>query len=373
MPVYKDERRGTYYYSFSRSGQRVRSKDYTNKKECEKDLAKALLSFKPASVQYTFSQLAQEFLEEKRTRMKDQSWLKLKNALDHFTAVLGDVRLDKLNTTQYQKTLATLDEKGLSNRYKNKLIRQFKQMIKWAGKRYDIYTNVPDRFDNYRNEEKKEMQILTLDQFHELQDVIDDPVYYALFTLLFTMGLRIGEANALTWQDIDFEKGTLSVNKTVTTKLKTGDKQYLITTPKTNNSIRTLRLPQSVSTALLHLYDKQYHPASKSCPVFVFGGLAPIPESTITSHKNKYLKLAGLPQIRLHDFRHSCASLLVNNGATPLYVSKWLGHSTVSMTLNTYSHLWDVNLGSIAQLIDNLEGQKKPKNVRKNVRNNLLT
>lgn len=374
MPVYKDERRGKYYYSFSRSGQRVRSKDYTNRKDCERDMAKALLAFKSSShTQYSFSQLEQDFLEEKRTRMKEQSWLKLKTALDHFTGTLGDVRIDKLTTAQYQRTLATLDEKGLSNRYKNKLIRQFKQMCKWAGKRYDVYTNVPDRFDNYRNEEKKEMQILTLDQFHDLQDVIDDPVYYALFTLLFTMGLRIGEANALTWQDVDFEKGTLSVNKTATTKLKTGDKQYRITTPKTSNSVRTLLLPQSVSNALLSLRDKVYHPNGDRGTAFVFGGLAPIPESTITAHKNKYLKLAGLPQIRLHDFRHSCASLLINNGATPLYVSKWLGHSTVSMTLNTYSHLWDVNLGSIAQLIDNLEGQKKQKNVRKNVRNNLLT
>ena len=372
MPVYKDERRGSYYYSFSRFGQRVRSKDYTNKKDCERDLAKALLT-KRSTAQYTFSQLEQEFLQEKRSRMKETSWLKLKNALDHFTCTLGSVRIDKLTVKQYQTALEHLDSQPMSNRYKNKLIRQFKQMCKWAEQRHDVFTNVPNRFEPYRNEDKKEMQFLTVDQFSDLLAVCDEEPFRSLFIVLFNMGLRLGEANALQWSDIDFEKGTLTVSKTVTTKLKTGDKQYRITSPKTSTSNRTLRLPQIVSNALLSLRDNSSAYKVKGATAFVFGGHAPIPESTITAKKNKYLKLAGLPQIRTHDFRHSCASLLINNGATPLYVSKWLGHSTVTMTLNTYSHLWDVDLGSIAELIDNLTGHENAKNVRKNVRKTLLT
>ena len=378
MPVYKDERRSTYYYSFSRSGQRVRSKDYTNRKQCEKDLAKALLTFKPAPVQYTISQLAQEFLEEKRTRMKEASWKRLCVMVNHWTGTLGSVRIDKLTPQKYADALAYLDTyerngKRLSNKYKNNCIGCFKRICKWSEQRYDLYTSVPYKFEPYKNEQKKEMQFLTLDQFNDLLAVVDDPVYYALFVVLFNCGLRIGEANALQWSDIDFEKGTMTINKTVSTKLKTGDKQYRITTPKTPASIRTLRLPQSVSTALLTLRDKQYHLASKSCPAFVFGGCRPIPESSITKQKDKYLALAGLPHIRLHDFRHSCASLLINYGATPLHVSKWLGHANVTMTLNTYSHLWSSEIDGIARMLDNITGQENAKSVRKNVRKDLLT
>lgn len=381
MPVYKDERRGKYYYSFSRSGQRVRSKDYTNKKECEKDLAKALLTFKPASAQYTFSRLADEFLEEKRTRMKEASWQRLRIMLDHWLATLGSVRIDKLTPQKYAEALAYLDTyerngKPLTNRYKNKCIWCFKRLCKWSEQRYDLHTSVPYKFEPYRNEEKKEMQYLTLDQFNDLLAVVDDPVYCALFVVLFNCGLRIGEANALQWSDIDFEKGTMTINKTVSTKLKTGDMQYRITTPKTASSIRTLRLPQSVSTALLSLRDKVYHHNGENPtvrPQFVFGGYKPIPESTITKQKDKYLALAGLPRIRLHDFRHSCASLLINYGATPLHVSKWLGHANVTMTLNTYSHLWSSEIDGIARMLDNITGQENAKTVRKNVRKDLLT
>ena len=377
MPVYKDERRGTYYYSFSRSGQRVRSKDYTNRKDCEKDMAKALLTFKASSGQYTISQLADEFLAEKRSRMKETSWSKLKMMLGHFTCTIGSVRLDKLTLAKYADALAYLDtltkhNRPVTNRYKNKCVWCFKRLCKWADDRYDVHTSVPYKIEPYRNEEKKEMQILTLDQFHDLLAVVDDEVYYALFVVLFHCGLRIGEANALTWQDINFDKGTLTVNKTVDTKAKVGDLHYRITPPKTAKSNRTLQMPQIVSNALSALYDKQYNPTSKSCTAFVFGGHAPIPDSTITKKKNEYLALAGLPRVRLHDFRHSCASLLINSGATPLHVSRWLGHANVTMTLNTYSHLWDGELQNIAKLIDDITGQEKPKTVRKNVRKNLV-
>lgn len=360
MPVYKDSRRGTYYYSFSVNGKRVRSKDFKTKGAANKALAKAVLDTEYVAVEnYTFNQVAEQFLKDRKDKIKIQSYLRMQTRLNHMLSVLGDVKVDKLTVNQYQNALSELDKyiyrgKPLSNVYKNKVIRTFKQLCDFARKRYDLVTNVPDKFDSYKNEEKEEMKFITLDQFNQLIGVIDEDLYKALFTTLFYMGLRIGEANALQWQDIDFEKHTLSVNKTVTTKIKVGEEQYLISTPKTKSSIRTLPLPQIVFNALSVLHEQVISHPYYSPSRFVFGFDRPVPESTIRKKKDDSLNKAGLEHIRLHDFRHSCASFLINNNATPLLVSKWLGHANVSMTLNTYSHLWKSELDEIVSVIDNL-------------------
>ena len=360
MPVYKDSRRNTFYYSFSVNGKRIRSKDYTTKAAATKALAKAVLDTDYVAVEnYTFSQVAEQFLKDRKDKIKIQSFDKLETRLSHFLNVLGNVKVDKLTVKQYQNALSYLDNytcrgKHLSNVYKNKCIRTFKQLCEFARKRYDLVTNIPDKFDNYRNEDKKEMKFITLDQFNQLMDVVDDEAYRALFIVLFYMGCRIGEASALTWQDVDFGSNTLTINKTVTTKTKVADELYLISTPKTQSSIRTLPMPQIVSKALLEMHDKVSGHPLYSPSRFVFGFDRPIPENTIQTKKNRYFSAAGLDPIRLHDFRHSCASFLINNNATPLLVSKWLGHANVSMTLNTYSHLWKSELSEIVNVIDSL-------------------
>lgn len=360
MPVYKDSRRGTFYYSFSVDGKRIRSKDFKTKAEANKALAKAVLNTDyVASENYTFNQVTEQFLKDRDGKVKIQSLTRTKTRLDHFLKVVGDVRVDKLTVKQYQDALNQLDAyiyrgKPLSNAYKNKVIRTFKQLCAFAKKRYDLVTLVPDKFDNYRNEEKKEMKFITLDQFKQLMEVVDDVTYKALFTVLFFMGSRLGETLALTWEDIDFEKNELRINKTVTTKMKGPDGQYLISTPKTKSSVRSLPLPEIVSKTLLELHDKVSSHPLYSPSRFVFGFDKPISESTIQNKKRKYFQDAKLEQIRIHDFRHSCASFLINNNATPLLVSKWLGHANVSMTLNTYSHLWKSELDEIVNVINSL-------------------
>ena len=87
---------------------------------------------------------------------------------------------------------------------------------------------------------------------------------------------------------------------------------------------------------------------------FVIGDAFPVASNTITSRKNRNCKLADVPQIRIHDFRHSCASLLVNNGANITLVAKYLGHSKIEETLNTYTHLFKNTMTKIVDLINEL-------------------
>lgn len=364
MPVYKGEptkdgRKFYYYIHVTVNGQRtqVKSKKFKTKKEAERAEAQKLLELgESAPSGITFNQVAQVFLAEKKQRVKRMTYGQICTMLNHMLVTLGDVPITSLTLRQYQDALDQLDVyewngKGLSNFYKNKIIGTFKQLCEFARRRYDVTTAIPDKFDSFKNEDKKEMKFITLDEFNRFISVIENPIHIAFFTTLYFMGLRCGEANGLMWPDIDFNKKALSVKRTVNTKraLTNG---YEITTPKTKSSIRTLPLPDIVYNALYDLHEHQYVEGQNQAEMFVFGGQRPFPESTLQKIKNAYFKKAELEPIRIHDFRHSCASYLINKGATPILVSKWLGHANVTLTLNTYSHLWKSELLDIVDVIN---------------------
>lgn len=90
---------------------------------------------------------------------------------------------------------------------------------------------------------------------------------------------------------------------------------------------------------------------------FVVSDNRPIADSTIYARKTKLANDANLHAIRIHDFRHSCASLLINNGANVTLVAKYLGHTKIEETLNTYSHMFSTALDSVVSIIDRLESK----------------
>ena len=116
-------------------------------------------------------------------------------------------------------------------------------------------------------------------------------------------------------------------------------RSYEITTPKNNSSYRQILMPDNLSNMLHehYLLEKQVYGFSNNA--FVFGGLVPIADQTLRRRFDCFANKAGVKKIRIHDLRHSHASLLINKGQNILIVSKRLGHSDITQTLNTYSHL----------------------------------
>ena len=135
-------------------------------------------------------------------------------------------------------------------------------------------------------------------------------------------------------------------------------KNWRFSVPKTKSSIRTLKMPQ----VLTNDYETMKNEAEKipefNNNFFVAGDILPVCNNTLTNHKNVNCKLADIKQIRLHDFRYSCASLLVNKGANVQVVAKYLGHTKVEETLNTYTHLFNSALNEVVAVIDNLDNNK---------------
>ena len=231
-----------------------------------------------------------------------------------------------------------------------------KAIMNFGTKWYDInFVKVYNKMTNFTNpnERKKEMSFYTPEEFQKFLSVEKDIKFRCAWQLLYYCGLRIGELKGITWKDIDFENRTVSINKQITQQ--SCRSRWSFSPPKTAKSNRVLPLTKvllndlemlkKIDSELLFGFNDSY---------FVIGDIAPQISSTITAKKNRNCELAGVKQIRIHDFRHSCATLLIYKGANINTVSKFLGHTKIEETLNTYTHLYKNALTDITSLIDDM-------------------
>ena len=178
-------------------------------------------------------------------------------------------------------------------------------------------------------ERKEEMKVWEPRELFLAMEQEPDPVYRMFYIFLYFTGCRRGEGLALQWSDIDLTEKTVRINKSLTVKT---EKQYAITLPKSPSSVRTIPMPDFLVEQLT-----KYKTTANGD--YVFGGDRPILTEAVRRHLHSDAKKAGVPEIRIHDLRHSHASLLISHGVPITAISKRLGHSTVQQTLQTYSHM----------------------------------
>ncbi|MDD6467102.1 MAG: site-specific integrase [Erysipelotrichaceae bacterium] len=366
MPVYKNDKKTKdgrqYYFVVSYQDLSVKrkkhfSKNYMTKKEAQKAEAAYMLNMgKELNHKMTFDEAIEQFLLMKEDSVKPQTLPTIKILCNHISSLIGSKRIEDLKMSEYELFKKKIHEMGFSTGYENKIHRTVVEILKYQRKRNGIYNDIPEICGGFKEQDHKvkSMDFYTYEEFMQFISVVDDIIWKSLFTTLYFCGLRLGEANALMWEDIDFEKNTLSVSKTVNTKMRDKHGNYLVTSPKTKSSIRTLPLSKKVSDILKELYNYYSSFEGFNSSWNVFGGIKALPDTTIQKKKNTYAKEAGIKQIRVHDFRHSCASLLINMNANVTVVAKYLGHTDVAMTLNTYSHFYKSKLEELVYLIDEL-------------------
>lgn len=184
---------------------------------------------------------------------------------------------------------------------------------------------------------KKKVDALTQEQAKQFFSLLPSaPLEFRCMLYLFiTTGLRRGELLGLQWGDMDFDNLTIEIKRNVTYTKRNG---IVVDTPKTENSERTIPILPALAE-LLKRYKLQYHPFSKS-NAFVFpsdkGNTLPRDPNAITRKVKNFMKRNGLPDLSPHDLRHSCATLLLSNGADIKSVQEILGHTDASTTLNFY-------------------------------------
>ncbi len=364
MPVYKSKAEKTKtnkiwyfkccYSDLEGNKKQKKSKKYLTKEEATKEEARFLLSIgeNVCNQKITFNYAYKELYLKKEEELRITTLKKINNYYKHIENTLGKIQINKLTLRQFKKWKTEMNNKDLCCSYKNKIYKLLCEIVRYAETHYNVTTNaiaIEGKFVD-KNEKKKEMLFFTLEEFNKFLEVIDEQLWRTLFTVLFYCGLRQGELMALTWNDIDLDNKTIYINKTLTTKLK-GEK-YTLFPPKTKSSYRIIPITEKVKDELTTLYNTYNTLDGFNNNWFVFGGIYPTPETTIQKHKNAYCKKTGVKQIRIHDFRHSCASLLISKNADPVLVAKYLGHADVSMTLNRYAHLYKSKLNTIIKLIE---------------------
>ena len=164
---------------------------------------------------------------------------------------------------------------------------------------------------------------------------------YLMFEILFWTGIREGELLALTLSDFDMLNNLLHINKTYH-RINGKD---VISTPKTDNSVRTIIIPNFLKEEVQE-YIGQHYGLPENERLF------PIVARTLQKRLKKYEEKTGVKPIRVHDLRHSHVAYLINQGVEPLIIKERLGHKNIQITLNTYGHLYPSRQKAIAEMLD---------------------
>lgn len=289
-----------------------------------------------------FKILADGYLQNQKTRVKESSYLSILSKINlHIISYFGEMKVKDITPMTILEWQHSID--GYSYTHKSNLRTLLSSIYKYGERYYDI-KNIMFKVDSFRNtEQPKEMDYWTREEFEKFLTCCEDEEMKLLFRFLYITGCRKGECQAVTWRDIDFKRATVKINKNITRKTSEGT--YKVVSPKNVSSNRTIDLPKTFCEELKTQ-------KSKNLDEFVFGGAHPVPDRRIERVMKKSAEKAGVKIIRVHDLRHSCASLLISQGISIVAVSKRLGHKNIEQTLNTYSHLMPQEANRIVEIFE---------------------
>jgi len=279
-------------------------------------------------------------------------------ARKHITLALGNVKLKDITPTHvrgvYKEKLQSLSPRTVQYIHVT-LHKALKQAVndELIPRNATEAVKPPQVRPQVRREE---IYPLTPKQVKALLEAACGDRLEALYVLAVMTGLRQGELLGLKWEDVDLESETLQVRRTLTTA-KGG---LMLSIPKTKGSRRTVKLTRSAVNALRSHLERQLGEIDRAGSLWRENGLIFASEAGdsldrryVTNHRFKpLLKRAGLPTIRFNDLRHTCATLLLGRNVNPKIVSEMLGHASITITLDTYSHVLPNMQGEAAKAME---------------------
>jgi integrase len=274
----------------------------------------------------------------------------------HLIPSLGRIPLTKLTPQHIQAFMNHKLAKGLSPRTVQYLHSLLNRALGLAWK-WDLVSRNVARLVSPPRVQQAEIKPFTPEQARQFLAAIRGDRLEALYSVALALGLRRGEALGLHWQDVDLEAGAITVR--VTLQRIRGSLQLV--EPKTGHSRRTIRLPQIAITALRAHRTQQIQERLLAGSTWQDTGMVftshvgtPIDPRNLNRQFDKIVEKAGLPKMRFHDLRHTCATLLLVQGVHPRVVMETLGHSRISETMDRYSHVIPALQQDAANKLDEL-------------------
>jgi integrase len=338
------------------------------KKEAQQQLTKLMRELDTDSwiepTMLTINQFLDKWLDSIRPNVRANTFMDYEYTLKQYVRpYLGHCRLEKITPLEIQAAVSKLSRKGLSARTIRSAITvlstALKQAVKWR-----LTQSNPADFVDKPKIQRKEMTALTQAEVGRFLDAAALNRWGVVFAFALSTGMRPSEILGLQWKDVDLVNGGVVVQRGLT---RTKGGRHL-TPPKTPRSRRTVPLPATMVAQLReHEADQQVERFAAgdayvdSDFVFASPNGKSLSDRTLTEcHFKRILKAAGLPStIRLYDMRHTHATLLLLANVNPKVVSERLGHSSVTLTLDTYSHvLPTMQRGAADKLEDLLFGSQ---------------
>lgn len=332
------------------TGERKRKKQEGFKTQREAKEAEAnFLNSKRTDIDITFENLVNAYIENRNARIA-QTTLATKGHMIR-TKILpyfAKMPISSIDTTAVMKWQTELMNyrnpktgEPYSQTYLRQIHNQLSTIFNFAIRYYGLTKNPAQLCGSMGKQNAEKFDFWTYEEFQQfIQSTKNDISVYTIFSLFFYSGMRMGELLALTLNDFDFEKNTISINKS----LAVIDGEPTAKNTKTAKSNRVIAMPvpimDIVRDYVSQLYD--YVPERR---------LFQSSKTSLHRDMKKYCDISKIRKIKVHELRHSHASHLIELGVSPLTISERLGHEDIKTTLNTYSHLYPNKQNEIADML----------------------
>lgn len=347
MKAEKDKKTGKWLIQYRYTdwqGKRRKStkRGFATKREAEEWLRKFLITQK-ADFDMKFEDFWKMYCADMETRLREHTMRTKKYIVElKILPYFGDKRVNAITAADIRQWQNELIKMGYSPTYLKTINNQLSAIFNYAVRYYDLKSNPCAKAGSMGKSKAEEMDFWTVEEFRKFIDsVMNKRLSYMAFMTLYWTGMRLGELLALNPKDVDLEKRTISITKSY----QRLGKKDVITPPKTPKSKRVITIPEFLAADIKDYMDSLYDLQEND-------RLFPITKYYLEHEMQREIKESGVKRIRVHDLRHSHASMLIELGFSPLEIANRLGHEKVETTLNTYAHLYPNKQTKLAERLD---------------------
>ena len=347
MKAEKDKKTGKWLIQYRYTdwqGKRRKStkRGFATKREAEEWLRNFLITQK-ADFDMKFEDFWKMYCADMETRLREHTMRTKKYIVElKILPYFGNKRVNDITAADIRQWQNELIKMGYSPTYLKTINNQLSAIFNYAVRYYDLKSNPCAKAGSMGKSKAEEMDFWTGEEFRKFIDsVMNKRLSYMAFMTMYWTGMRMGELLALNPKDVDLEKKTISITKSY----QRLGKKDVITPPKTPKSKRVITIPEFLAADIKDYMDSLYDLQEDD-------RLFPITKYYLEHEMQRGIKESGVKRIRVHDLRHSHASMLIELGFSPLEIANRLGHEKVETTLNTYAHLYPNTQTNLAERLD---------------------